>query len=290
MKTEDLMNDIVTRAEANMVQNPSDFESGGVLVCGECGYQKQAWVEWPGDDGEMIHRLVPVMCRCDEERYRKEQEQKKRDKFLDSLKRNRDMIGWNRSFISHTFAKDDSPTSPISRACRRYVEHWDEMLEHGMGILLYGNGGTGKSFYASCIANALAEKQVLTGFTTTADLMSILHESWDKQEIMDALCRFRLLVLDDLGAERDTSYGSEMIYNVVNSRYRTGRPTIITTNLDIGDMRQEKDIWRSRIYDRVVEMCPIKIDMVGESRREKISTEKRDLARTILKGGKANGD
>lgn len=282
-----LTDEIASRATE---RDPCDTEKDGILFCGKCGEPKQALIELLiGEDGEMVQKLVSVVCRCQIEQDEREKARLRKVRFEQRLKDSRAIIGGKRSFDSYSFASDDSPTSPISKTCRRYVEQWDDMQKNNMGILFCGRKGTGKSFYAMCIANALAEKQILTGFTTTTALMSTLQGSWEKDEIIDAVCRFRLLVLDDLGAERNTSYGDEMIYNIINERYLTNRPTIVTTNFSLEEMKSESDMWRSRIYDRVIEMCPIPLRMDGESRRSGIADTRRQMARDFL-SGKTDGD
>ena len=54
-----------------------------------------------------------------------------------------------------------------------------------------------------------------------------------RNEYISRLCSFPLLILDDFGMERGTEYGLEQVYNVIDSRYRSGRPLIVTTNLTL---------------------------------------------------------
>lgn len=275
---------IAQRAAVNQVRRKDDFERDGILYCGSCGTPKQAWTDWPTDEqGNVKRGLFPVMCHCEQERYEREKEQRRREKFEISLAANRKIIGSDeRSLSGQNFNTDDSPTSPISVTARRYVEHWDEMRQDDIGIIFFGSKGTGKSFYAASIVNALTEKGVMTGFTSMPSLMNLMQGTWDKSEILDAICRFQFLVLDDLGAERATSYSAETAYNIINARYEARKPTVVTTNIALADMQRETDPWYSRIYDRLSEMCPIRLKMTGESRRNKIYEERRDKARAIL--------
>ena len=64
-----------------------------------------------------------------------------------------------------------------------------------------------------------------------------------------------LLIIDDLGMQRGTDYGLEQVYNVIDARYRSNKPFIITTNLTLNEMQNETNIARKRIYDRVLSMC-----------------------------------
>ncbi len=265
-----------------------DFEKDGILYCGECGDPKQAWIDWiPDEDGHTEKRLVTVMCRCEQERYEAEEEEIRREQFTLNLRAMREAYGL---LIPESdkirFAMDDAPNTPIARTCRRYVDKWDVMRKDSIGIVLFGNKGTGKTFYAACIANEIAEtRRIPTLIVTTAALVGVMHGKQERAEIIEHLNHFALLVLDDLGAERETSYGAEVLYSVIDARYRSGLPLIVTTNMDVKDMENESDPMRSRVYDRVLEMCAIPLEVIGESRRSGIAERRRALAREIL-GGK----
>ena len=104
----------------------------------------------------------------------------------------------------------------------------------------------------------------------------------ERQKRIDRLQHYSLLVIDDLGVERDTSYSVEQVYNVVDTRARSGKPVIITTNLSLKDLENPPSLAYKRIYDRVLEMCPIKLKLAGESRRTVNAAARRDRAKEIL--------
>ena len=272
--------------------NSGVYEKDGIRYCSKCDEPKQAWIAWfPDDEGNPTKKLVPVMCRCDIEQEREEKDRIRQMDFDDAMRSVRLALQTRRDDIRWRFDQDDAPDSPIAKTCRRYVEEWDAMKADNMGILFFGNKGVGKTFYASCIANALKAKRVLVGFTSAPNLMNILGK-WDKTEIFDAITRCHLLIIDDLGAERWNDYSGELMYSVIDARYKTGKPTIVTTNNDLEEMRNESEIWRSRIYDRVIEMCPITLRMQGESRREGIADARKRKARELLRAsgkGTENG-
>ena len=80
--------------------------------------------------------------------------------------------------------------------------------------------------------------------------------------------RAKLVIFDDLGAERNTDYALEKIYNIIDSRYRKNLPMILTTNLTIDEMQQETDMRYKRIYDRIFEVC-YPMQFTGPSWRQK---------------------
>ena len=87
------------------------------------------------------------------------------------------------------------------------------------------------------------------------------------------LCRALLLIIDDFGMERGTEYGLEQVYNVIDSRYRSKKPLIVTTNIPLHDLQHPQDTAHARIYDRLLEMCaPIRFS--GENFRKATAQDK----------------
>lgn len=61
-----------------------------------------------------------------------------------------------------------------------------------------------------------------------------------------------MLIIDDLGVERSSEYALEQVYNVVDSRYLSRLPFIVTTNLTLNELKKPLDLARARIYDRIL--------------------------------------
>ncbi len=91
-----------------------------------------------------------------------------------------------------------------------YAANWEEMNAENIGYLLWGKVGTGKSYFAGCIANALMEREISVCMTNFALILNDLAASYKgRNEYIARLCRFPLLILDDFGMERGTEYGLE---------------------------------------------------------------------------------
>ena len=85
----------------------------------------------------------------------------------------------------------------------------------------------------------------------------------------------------DLGAERKSEFMKEMVYNIIDSRYRSGLPMIITTNLSMDEMKNPGNMEYERIYDRILERCfPIKVE--GTSKRRKAIRNSYDEMKNTL--------
>lgn len=209
-----------------------------------------------------IDRIVRCICDCEKKKIAEEEMRKTREE----QDRKRRICFAETNMASWTFENDDRKLPTISNAMQRYVENFPKYLKDGKGLLMYGTVGTGKTYYASCIANRLIDRGYNVKMTNFARLTNQIQGTFEKQEVIDELSKYHLVVIDDLGAERQNEYMQEMVFNIIDSRYRSGKPFIITTNLPMSEIKQPKDIRYSRIYDRIIERC-FPVEVAGVSRR-----------------------
>lgn len=186
------------------------------------------------------------------------------------------------SYVRFTFAKDDMKNERATAFARKYVEKWESMLENGIGIIFFGPVGSGKSFLACSIVNALLEQRVTATVTNFPRLLNILQGRIDRQELIDRMQKYKIIVFDDLGVERDSSFAAEQVFNIVDSRSQSGLPIVVTTNLSLEEMQNPANLQQKRIYDRILELCPIKIVLTGSNRREENATKRAQKALEIL--------
>ena len=187
------------------------------------------------------------------------------------------------TFFEYTFANCDE-THSCAKYARRYVGHFAEFQKNGQGLLFWGNVGTGKTFLAGCIANALMEKNIPVLMTSFPKLLNALGGlySGEKNEYLKSLNQYRLLIIDDLGVERDTPYVLETVYLVIDERYKSGKPFIITTNLSLEKLRNPADLEHGRIYDRIMEKC-VPVAFSGKNYRTDKGRKNMENAAGILK-------
>ena len=115
-----------------------------------------------------------------------------------------------------------------------------------------------------------------------ARIMNELNNAFSgRNEVVDRLCGYPLLVIDDFGMERGTEYALEQIYNIIDSRYRSRKPLIVTTNLTLTELKNPQDTAHARIYDRLLELCT-PIACTGPSMRKDIGQAKLNLLKTLL--------
>ena len=278
----EVLSGIVAASLNNQV--PGDYtDEDGFLCCGKCHTRKQIDVPFPAASGTRMER-VGVQCECERKRSEAERDAQERADFNARMERLRRDGITDPAYLRYTFDQDDRRNPAVSDVCQRYVENWRDMKADNIGILFYGDVGTGKSFLACAIANALLEKLVSVSVTNFPRILNTLQGSFDdeRQRRIDRLQSYSLLVIDDLGVERDTAYSVEQVYNVIDTRARSGKPLIVTTNLSMKDLQNPPSLAYKRIYDRVLEMCPIRLKLAGASRRVENANSRKDRARRLL--------
>ncbi len=264
---------------------PGDYIcEDGLLYCGKCHTPKQACLPFDPATGEKVETIVRAACQCQREADKEAERRAVCERFRNDMARRREDGLSCPDGLRYTFDQDDRQQPKVSDACQRYVECWDEMRANNIGVLFYGSVGTGKSFLASCIGNGLIDRQVPVAATNFPRLLNLLQGTYEKQALLDRLSIYKLLIVDDLGVERDSAYAEEQIFNIIDSRSNSELPVIVTTNLTLEEMEHPTTMQYARIYDRVLAMCPIRLKLAGESRRKANASEREQLARKILLG------
>ncbi len=234
-------------------ENDDYIGEDGLLYCGICHTPKEAYC--PVGKTLFGRDRHPSECECRrKEREKRESEERQRE-HLAIVERLKESGFTDKGMREWTFDNDNG-RNPQMRFARIYVEHWEEMRADSRGYFLWGNVGTGKTYLAGCIANALMEQEVPVRMTNFASILNDLTGTLNgRNAYIERLCSFPLLILDDFGMERGTEYGLEQVYNVIDSRYRSRKPLIVTTNLTLSELQNPIDRAHQRIYDRVLAMC-----------------------------------
>jgi DNA replication protein DnaC len=183
----------------------------------------------------------PVECSCQRTEREKQEALISQQKHSDLVRRLKAEGFSDPAMLDWKF-ENDNGRSPQMCHAHRYVEQWQTMRAENLGLFLWGGVGTGKSFLAGCIANALIEQEVPVRMTNFARILNELNSSFSgRNDIVDKFCRYPLLIIDDFGMERGTEYALEQIYNIVDSRYRSRKPLIVTTNLTLNEIQHPQD-------------------------------------------------
>lgn len=280
----DFMAPVINNARKNAVVNPEDFkDSDGLLVCGKCGKRKQKLITLTRNGAE-VPMVVPVMCKCKSDAYKQQKARDEQEKEMEAISKLRKDSLMDSRFRSISFKNFvlNQYNEKCFRLCKRYATAFDKMMEKNMGLLMYGGVGTGKTFAAACIANYLLDQKIPVVMISFIKLLEMLEKNTDN-DIIQNLQSAKLLVLDDLGAERRTSYALEKVYNIIDARYRSKLPVILTTNLTMDEMMDAESMQYERIYDRIFEMC-YPLEFKGMSWRKKAAFAKSNEMEKFFNG------
>ncbi len=259
-----------------------DYEKDGHAYCKTCNERVDSEpMDFLGNNN-FIHRND---CKCKRDERLAEENRKKQRK-LQRLRENCFLEQGQMTYNLET-AKEFGDIT-ILKKISKYIEHFDEMKKDNIGLMLYGNVGSGKSYLACVIANEIISRYEYNAkMRNFAQILNDLQSggfNLDRNRYIDELTSPTLLILDDFGIERSTEYALENIYNVINARYLKAKPTIITTNIVYDKiMEKQENIMLTRIYSRLMEMCqPLRI--VDSDRRKILYEKKRDKALKIMNG------
>ena len=269
--------DFWDRIQIQKEPGPGQYlDDDGLIYCEKCHTPVQCRITLEGKE-----RSMPCVCKCQKEEWERQEQRMKEEEQMLNVRRLKAAGIQERHLQDWTFTT--ATDTPSIQMAKRYVENWKKVKAENLGLLLWGDVGTGKSFLAACIANALLEKGIpvlMTNFSKILNQMGAMYSD-ERYRYIASFNRFSLLIIDDLGIERNTEYALEQVYAVVDERYKAGLPLIITTNLTISQIRNPEDVGHARIYSRLLEMCT-PVHVPGTDRRTAIGKSKQDLIKEVL--------
>lgn len=255
-----MMVDVISMNLSEREPGPGEHVEDGLICCDACGMPREAIVHNPFNGKRQKVRCI---CKCQQERDRLERD-------AADLKARRErasrLIGGRRLA---SFSEDDGRDQASLRRARNYAERFEDFRGDGIGLLMYGPTGTGKTRHGECIADLLVSKGMTVMMASVPQLVSDIQRStYAKEDPLREAVTCDLLILDDLGAERGTEYAREQVYSVIDGRYSRAAPIVASTNLTPGEMAGAQDLTLRRIYGRILERC-IPLEYKVERRRSK---------------------
>jgi len=168
----------------------------------------------------------------------------------------------NRSFHNYRSSTANKRAAAIASG---YAERFPEQYAQGVGLLLTGDLGTGKTHLAVATLTEVMRSGRTGAFISTTELLAAKKPGYSGSITDTAkFATVDLLVLDDVGATRGTDWEIGIHADLLNARYDDRLPTIITTNTPnlaafVGD----------RAIDRFEE-SKLTVRLVGESYRRRV--------------------
>lgn len=228
-----------------------------IELCEICGKSKR--IREP-----VLGKVVPVPCDCDKERKRQEEEARRKAEAEYERQRNHKYSLMDEKARQAVFDKltISAENKRYIDAAENYCKHWAENRRQNRGLLFYGGTGKGKTTLACCMANRLIDDGIAVKLTSVNALIQRVKDSYrnhgedGETAIKAEIKNTPLLVLDDLGAEYKTEWSTSFLYDIIDTRYRSGKPTIITTNLSLSQLKEHLTDKNGipRAFDRLIEV------------------------------------
>ena len=243
--------------------DPRDYSKDGLIHCHKCHTPKQVVLQF----GSIV-RQEACLCECEKQRR---DDQKKQDERRDQQQYCEKLITQgiqDAALRDCCFERSDGSNPANMEIAETYAATFRESFyQKGSGLLLWGDVGTGKSYVAGCIANALIRAGIPALMTSFTRINNELFHEHDKNHYIESLNYYQLLIIDDLGVERKSDFALENLFTVIDERYKSNKPLIVTTNLTLDQMENPAQIEHKRIYDRILEKCtPMAFD--GSNKRQ----------------------
>lgn len=246
-----MFDEIISNIPQPEIDQDECYKQDGLLYCSKCKTPRQTRINIFGSD-----RIVYAMCTCQSEEEKMRELAFKTKMSNEEIERSRSMAIDSPEFRTHTFANDNG-RQPQMKNARKYAEDFENKLRNGSGLLIYGPCGTGKSYASDAIANRLIDRGfpvLVTKIGKIAEKVSAASFE-EKGYYFSSLTKYPLLIIDDLGVERETEYMNEILNRVIDDRERSGKPIIVTTNFTKQEMENPpSDDW-ARVFSRLFKRC-----------------------------------
>lgn len=242
-----------------------------VPVCKYCGKEYVENKDIPANFPEFLKQAMKYRPACDceekQEEKRREEQEKERQKqcLMNKVKKYRDISVIDKKFLDSRFDNADMADKHMAMA-KKYAENFIKCGTAEGGILLYGGVGTGKTYATACICNELMENGKTVLVMNLGLYLIKIQREWAEAEndVLNYVKTCDLLVIDDLGVEKVSPFVLEKVFTLIDTRYRSEKPMLITSNLSLNDINKT---FGDRIADRIAGSC-LEYEVKGESKRK----------------------
>lgn len=251
------------------------------------------WTQCPSDDHICPHcsQVVPKItlyvlgvekkvqphCKCEVQAWEQGINETAELKTKREIESRFSISNLGERFTDSTF--DKFKTLPGTETALEYCKTYAaSFADYGCdSLLIWGPYGNGKSHLAAAAAHAVQTSGKTVVFQTMPELLERIRQTFNdrqnketERDIMYALQNCDLLVLDDIGAEKVSDWVQDVLFRIVDGRYRQKKPILYTTNLKPSEL---KDKVGPRIYDRIAETS-IPVENKGTSFRMKVMEDR----------------
>ena len=253
------IDEISAKAGEKMQYNTFYLDDKGLRRCKVCKRKLETLINIPSLG--VFDKKVNCVCDCGKaqrDAYRAEAKRIERANETSA-----DKVFSVPEYASMTFSSDRAPKSENSILCRRWVAHYDANRAKGnlKWLFLYGKHGTGKTFYAACIANAMAARGYVVKLVTASEIVSKLINAYDKSSVYSECKRCELLIIEDFDVDNSAA---DALFTIINNRHRNNQATILTSGMTTEQTVNANNASIGRIMQIIWDRCyPIEFKSGG---------------------------
>lgn len=235
------------------------------------------------------------MCKClEEEQKRREAEEQRRQRIVRfNMSVESALIGERyRNARFETATITDSNRIAFTK-CANYAKHYEEMMRQNIGLYIYGDNSSGKTYLTACLCNELIWNGAECIYTNLAYILSSIRSSYDKNgmgecRLLQQLQRYDFVFIDDLGKEflgrefnaASSKWAEEKLFEILNARYNAKKPTIFSSNYSLKELASLLNL-DNAILARIDEMATRVIKLEGDDFRKIEREKKGELAKKL---------
>ena len=259
----------------------------GLPYCKKC--KTARFIDITTSDNE--RHIIRTNCDCQEAELKRKQHEEAIERRIADFKKRQKLTMMGEKYLNARF-NDAIITENNEKAyesARNYVLNAKQIRENNIGLYIYGDNSSGKTYLIACICNALVELGYSCIFTSIPKLLAEINRKarengMSQAEIVDALSKKSFVFIDDLGKEflgnrQDYEWvkAEKLLLEVLNARYGNGLPTIFTSNYSFEDFATKFGLDKA-ILERVNEMSTKVIKLEGDNFRDEALQEKTKIA------------
>lgn len=230
-------------------------------VCPSCNMtvqQKELEIPRGPYKGEKI--IANFGCKCADHELAYEARRKQAHLKNKKMKRFFDYYSLINSALKDATLENYEPTNEELSKAKHNIMNYIQEFDGTKNLLLVGDYGTGKSHLSVAVTKELMEQGKECLFLSLPKLLTKIKETYNNKgitedELLEAIQRVELLVLDDIGAEHHTGWVNSKLFEILDDR--SGKSTIYTTNLNSKDLRlriNERNVSRMMENTEVINM------------------------------------
>lgn len=235
-----------------------------------------------------------VSCECNRKKWQKEEKEEKRQQTVCEFNTRKGLSLIYEKYINVTFdtAKITKYNASAYEKCKNYVKNRKTVYENGIGMYIYGDNSTGKTYLTACMCNELVRNGNYCVYTNMGQILDEIRSSYNggasETDLLRKLVSYDFAFIDDLGKEFKTrevnensaKWAEEKFFEVLNARYNAQKPTVFSSNYSIQELATVLKLDKA-IVERVVEMSTRVIKLDGDDFRSLAREEKSRMAKAM---------